>query len=414
MLVKMEGGSELKILQVNSVYNSGSTGKIVNDIHHELLNNDIESIICYGRGKKVKEKNVYKVCGEMYSYFNHFIADFTGVPYKGFFISTQKLINIIKKEKPDIVHLQCINGYFVNIYRLVEWLKNNKIKTVLTLHAEFMYTGGCGHALDCNKWLDSKGCHNCDKIKKDIYSKLFDRTNYMWKRMIKAFDGFDKDRLIITSVSPWLMKRAKQSYAFRNYEHFVVLNGLDTSIFHSYDDNELNLLKQKHNLKNEKIIFHATPHFNDDPNHIKGGYYVLKLAEVMKNENVRFIVAGPYDSKIEISSNIIMLGKVSNQLELAKYYSMADVTLLTSKKETFSMVTAESISCGTPIVGFKAGAPEMIAVKDYSKFVEYGDVDNLHYVIQKCITKEKDIFKCDDYSKKIMARKYMGLYNDLL
>lgn len=399
---------------MNSVYNSGSTGKIVSDIHHELLNNNIESIVCYGRGKKIKEKNVYKVCREMYSYFNHFIANFTGVPYKGFFFSTQKLKNVIKKEKPDIVHLQCINGYFVDIYRLVEWLKNNKIKTVLTLHAEFMYTGGCGHALDCNKWLDSKGCHNCDKVKKDIHSKLFDRTNYMWKRMIKAFDGFDKNKLIVTSVSPWLMERAKQSYAFRNYEHFIVLNGLDTCVFHSYDDNELNSLKQKHNLKDEKIIFHATPYFNDDPNHIKGGYYVLKLAKMMKNENVRFIVAGQYDSKIKLPSNIIMLGKVSNQLELAKYYSMADVTLLTSKKETFSMVTAESLSCGTPVVGFKAGAPELIALKEYSKFVEYGKYEKLYESCMEMLKVESTVNHVNTYSKENMTNKYVEVYKKLL
>lgn len=73
-----------------------------------------------------------------------------------------------------------------------------------------------------------------------------------------------------------------------------------------------------------------------------------------------------------------MLGKITDQELLAKYYSMADVTLLTSKKETFSMVTAESLCCGTPVVGFKAGAPEQIAIKEFSEFVEYGDLNSLY------------------------------------
>lgn len=403
----------MKVLQINSVYKFGSTGKIMYDIHSELLNKNIESIICYGRRDKINEKNVYKVCSEIFSYFNHFMANFTGVPYEGFYFSTKKAINIIKIEKPDIVHIHCLNGYYINIYKFIEWLKNNKIKTVLTLHAEFMYTGGCGYALECNKWIENTGCHHCDKLKKEFHSKFFDRTHYMWKRMIKAFDGFDNDKLIITSVSPWLMERAKKSYALRNYKHVVVMNGLDTNVFHNYDMETINLLKKKHDIKNEKIIFHVTPFFNDNPNHIKGGYYVLELAKMMKNINVKFIVAGPYDNNIIAPTNVTFLGNISNQVELAKYYSMADITLLTSKKETFSMVTAESISCGTPVVGFKAGAPEMIALEKYSKFVDYGRCDLLYKMCMKILNENIEVKQEDKYSKLVMTKKYIQIYREL-
>ena len=54
--------------------------------------------------------------------------------------------------------------------------------------------------------------------------------------------------------------------------------------------------------------------------------------------------------------------QVEDQSELAAFYSLADVTLLTSEKETFSMVCAESLCCGTPVVGFQAGAPEGISL----------------------------------------------------
>ena len=43
----------MKILQVNCVYKKGSTGKIVEDIHNVLIDNGIESVVCYGRGKKL-------------------------------------------------------------------------------------------------------------------------------------------------------------------------------------------------------------------------------------------------------------------------------------------------------------------------------------------------------------------------
>ena len=96
----------MKVLQVNNVYKKGSTGKITFDIHKGLLNKGVESIVCYGRGKVVNEKGIYKTCPEWYAKLNNLITRFTGVMYGGCFFSTNKLIRVIKKEKPDIVHIQ--------------------------------------------------------------------------------------------------------------------------------------------------------------------------------------------------------------------------------------------------------------------------------------------------------------------
>lgn len=402
----------MKILQVNCVYKKGSTGKITYDIHSELLKQGIESVVCYGRGEKINEPHVYKTCGEVYSKINHLLSELTGVMYGGCFFSTNKLIKIIKKEKPDVVHLQCINGYFVNIYRLVSWLKKHDIKTVLTLHAEFMYTANCGHALDCDKW--QTGCGHCPRLKQETKSFLIDGTHKSWMKMKKAFDGFN-DNLIVTSVSPWLMERAKLSPILNGKKHEVVLNGVNTDVFHFYDTAEL---RSQMGLNGVKVIFHATPSFDDNIKSLKGGYYVLKLAEKMLDENVKFVVAGNHPDGLKVPPNVILLGKVSDQELLAKYYSMADVTLLTSKKETFSMVTAESLCCGTPVVGFKAGAPEQIAIEEYSEFVTHGDLEALYSATCEMLSKnlsKKEIAHAATvkYSKNTMTNNYLKLYEEI-
>ena len=112
----------MKVMQINCVYNTGSTGKIVHDIHTELKKRGIDSIVCYGRGKNITEADVYKTSSEFLAKFNNVKSRFTGMPYNGSFFATNKLFKIIKKEKPDVVHLHCINGYFVNIYRLINFL----------------------------------------------------------------------------------------------------------------------------------------------------------------------------------------------------------------------------------------------------------------------------------------------------
>ena len=401
----------MKVLQVNNVYPVGSTGKIVHEIHNELLKEKYNSIVCYGNGIKIKDDNVYKFSNTIIQKYNALTNRITGIMYGGCYFSTNKLIKIILKEKPDIVHIHCINGHTVNIYRFIHWLNTNNIKTVLTLHAEFMYTANCSHSLECDKW--KTGCGNCDRKKEETKSLLLANTNLSWKKMYESFKGFKNLKII--SVSPWLMKRAKEAPILNQFEHRVILNGVNTDIFKSYDTHDL---KKKLKLDNKKIIFHATPTFNNKKNHIKGGYYIIELAKKLKNKNVQILVAGEYKSDIKVPENITLLGKINDQHLLAKYYSMSDLFVLTSKKETFSMTTAESFCCGTPVVGFKAGAPEQIAIKEYSSFVEYGDMEQLYketilFLNNKKNKKIEEIAK-EKYSKESMSKEYIKVYKELL
>lgn len=407
----------MKILQVNCVYKDGSTGKITRDLHQELIELGIDSVVCYGRGNIYSEKKVYKITSELYSHINHLIANISGILYGGCYLSTKKLERIIEKEKPDIVHLQCINGFFINIYRVIEWLKNNNIKTVLTLHAEFMYTGGCGHSINCNQWKSYEGCGhpNCPQLKSQIKAYFFDRTATMWHRMKKAFDGYDHN-LAVVSVSPWLQSRAESSVILYGKNHSTILNGVDTNIFYFRYDLTI---KKNLGIKGEKIIFYVTPYFSINPNDIKGGYHIFQLADRLKKDNAYILVAGTYDKRVNIPQNMIMLGKITDQNELAEYYSLANVTVLTSKRETFSMVTAESLCCGTPVIGFKAGGPEYIAIPEYSEFVEHSNVELLYNTILKWISNPVDKVAISEkarekYSKETMCKNYIKIYNELI
>ena len=399
----------MKILQINCVYKKGSTGKLVYDIHTGLAESGYESIVCYGNGPKYNEKNVYKTSSTLLGKINALRARITGLMYGGCFIATNKLIGVIKKENPDVVHVHCPNGNMTNIYRLITFLKKSKIKTVLTLHAEIMHTANCEHAEECEKW--KTGCGKCPRLKVATTSWFFDGTHRSFVKMKKAFEGFET--LKITSVSPWLMERAKQSPILGGFDHCVVYNGLDTSVFNLKDASDL---KQKHGLTNEKIILHVTPRFSNVKGHNKGGYYILELAKMLEKENVKILVAGSCETEFDIPENVIMLGKVSNQQELAKYYSLADVTVIASKRETFSMVVAESLSCGTPVAGFYAGGPEQIAIKEHSAFSQYGDTDALCEGVLNLLDKENNKQEISNkaalvYSKSKMVNDYIKAYN---
>lgn len=410
---KDEKSKKMKIVQVNCVYDYGSTGKLTKQIHTGLLKRGFESVVLYGRRQRTEDKFVYKTCTELEAKAWNLLSRITGYPYSVAPFGTRRLLRILKKEKPDIVQLQCLNGFFVNIYELLEYLKKEQITTVLTLHAEFMYTGGCSHSLECEQWKSDTGCGTtmCPQYHKEIHNFCRDKSGKVWRKMKCAFKGME-DISEIVSVSPWLERRAKQSSILKNERHCVILNGIDTEVFHKYDTEDL---RKQYEKNGRKIVFHATPMFSADKEHIKGGYYVLKLAEMMPE--MLFLIAGQYETNIKVPDNVLLLGQITDQQRLARYYSMADITLLTSKRETFSMVCAESLCCGTPVVGFKAGAPELIAIPEYSAFFEHGDINGIKKFIEDNDFHEKKENICKKahkiYAVDAMIDKYINLYEQI-
>lgn len=389
--------TKMKVLQVNCVYNKGSTGKITYDLHKGMLEKGIESVVCYGRGENIKDLSVYKICPEWYSKMNNAISRITGIMYGGCAFSTHKLISTIMNEKPDVVCLQCINGYFVNIYKLIAFLKKSRIPTVVVLHAEFMYTANCAHSYDCEGWIN--GCGHCLRYKKETKSILIDNTAVSWKKMKNAFHG-SEDTMLIVSVSPWVRNKAKQSPMLSNHEHRVVFNGIDTNVF--TPTIKIGLLNQ-YKDRNKKIVLHVTARFSDQN---KGGKYVLQIAEKLGDDYLVLLVGNGLPSQESVPQNVVCVGAISNSKELAAYYSISDVTLITSKRETFSMVCAESLCCDTPVVGFYAGAPEQISLPDYSAFSQYGDVDHLLNNVIYWANHKKD-GKCASAAKVVYDRSRM-------
>lgn len=397
----------MKVLQVNCVYRKGSTGKIVHDIHTELQKRGIESVVCYGRGEKVKEKNVYKTCGELYSKFNNFLSRFTGLMYGGCFFSTGKLIRIIKKEKPDIVHLHCINGYFVNIYRLVTWLKKSGISTVLTLHAEFMHTANCGHAFDCDKW--KTGCGFCPRLRQETKSLLFDRTHTSWRKMKHAFDEFQN--LTIIAVSNWIAQRAAQSPIFAGHTIQTIHTGIYIKNFDSQRDFllERSLRAQYGIPEGKKIVLHVTPSFR---NPVKGGIFVSMLSEMLPEGNICVVVGGG----AETTKRLIAVPFVSDQKQLSAFYKMADVLVVTSKCDNYPTVCLEANCCGTPVVGFDVGGVKETIFEGMGETVPYGDMEALLANVVNWSAKKTEIPKeiiadcLEKQSRERMTGEYISQY----
>ena len=403
----------MRVMHVNVCASIGSTGKIISDISQVLKKNGHDVLICYGANEHLSSNEYYRFCTEFERGLNAVASRITGIMY-GFYPSrsTKKLFYRIKLFNPDIVHLHCINGFTVDVFQLLRYLGGQGIKTVLTLHAEFMYTGTCSHSFDCDKWRT--GCYDCSRAR-SISKSIFDKACFSWHKMSDAFASFKTENLIITSVSPWLKGRASSSPFLSRFRNEVVLNGLDTSIFRfkKVDINKYELLKDI----SAPICLFVTASFSVQTNDNKGGHYILRLADL--NPHIIFVVIAFYTEIHKTDKeNVVIWGRTRTQEELADLYNIAKVSVVLSKRETFSMVTAESLSCGTPVVGFQAGGPESIAIKDYTSFVEYNDIPSLSKEVNKFVNLDLDSATISNmarrqYSRERMTDSYMEVYNSL-
>lgn len=399
----------MKIAQVDVNYRSSSTGKIVADLVTCLEGLGHSTLTCFGRGVDQGFERVKKISPGVEVAFHALGTRLTGLTGCYSPIATRRLIRLLTYYKPDIVHLHDLHGYYLNIGELVAYLKSTATPTVWTFHCEFMYTGKCGYAFDCDKWKNR--CGDCPSLHDYPKSWLFDFTTRMFDQKRWMFEGFD--HLQLTAPSCWLADRMRESVIVGDKSITVVPNGLDIDVFHP---RESDALRVQLGLTDEYIVLSVGSNLLSE---IKGGRWVLELAK--RNPEIVFIMVGIEATPASIPPNLKLIPCIYNQNLLAEYYSMADVLLLTSSKETFSMVSAESLACGTPVIGFDSGAPKEVAPPGFGKFVPYADLNGLESLLRKAKTgllpmksaEECQEFAVRRYAKEVMVTAYEGIYRQM-
>jgi glycosyltransferase involved in cell wall biosynthesis len=400
----------MKILMIDVNYGSSSTGKIVQSIHEFMLEGNHESIACFGRGIKVREKNVYKFGINLETYIHAFIARLTGINGFFSFFSTIKLVKKIKRFKPDIVHIHELHAYFVNHHRLIRFLKSKKIPLVMTLHCEYIYTGKCGHSNGCEKFMTE--CGKCPQVKKYPRSLVFDFTNFMFKKKRFIFENYPN--LTIVTPSKWLSNQVSFSF-LKRYPREIIYNGINNKNLFL----PLVSIINKHNIaQRTKIVLSIAPNILSIE---KGGPLIIELAKRVNDLDIKFILIGARDHETFQNGNLIIVGKVFDQKILTNYYNIADLFLIFSEKENFPTTALEALSSGTPILSFNNGGTKETFKMGFGDTIPYGDISAAENFLRKKLSKNTSIKREEIsskyrsfYSNQEMNKNYLNLYQSIL
>lgn len=395
----------MKVLLIDVNCKSSSTGQMVYNLYSYLSEKGYEAAVCYGRGDRVYEKNIYKFGLDWETYLHALLTRITGYTGCFSFFSTKRLIRYIKSFKPDVIHIHELHAYFVNIRQLLDYLSTTNISVVHTLHCEFSYTGKCGHSIECNKWETE--CGNCPHLRDYPKVVLFDHTKKMFLEKKEGFLNLKKAKYVVPST--WLYKRINRSF-LKNQNIRIIHNSIDTNVF-CYSDTQ-DIRKELGIDESKKVILAIAPDLMSDN---KGGKYVLELSKRM--DDIQFILIGAEESPYN-KNNVINLGKIYDKALLAQYYSLADLFVICSKNENFPTTCIEAVCCGTPVVGFDAGGAKEVAPDPVGHFVKYGDVGALEMTIRRELNSEKKLIKDSFdhlrtyYSISRMCEEYLNCYKE--
>lgn len=331
----------------------------------------------------------------------------------------------LQKLDYDIVHLHWINNRFLDIRELAKIHK----PIVWTLHDSWAFCGVCHYFINCEKYQTH--CGACpmlgSKKERDLAYEVFE----------KKLDAYKDLNLHIVTPSRWLGECAKKSALLGRFPVHVIPNCLDTDIYRPLQKDEIRAIAEREeNAVVRRVFREATQEkglakplilygaMNAATDRIKGFTSLLSALKILDSQgfDARLVVFGSEAQELPMQFEhieVTFVGYIRDSHVLVSLYSAADVMVVPSLTENLSNAIMESLSCGTPVVGFDIGGNgDMIDYKQNGYLAKEKDSEDMAKGIEWCIAHNTDgtLSKnartkvMENYTIDIVSEKYKELY----
>lgn len=403
--------SNKKVVQINTVCNA-STGQIMHDIQKAAQRAGYETLSFVGRRKVYTDVSCEKF-GGIVSFWIH-VAWNTLLDAQGSasYFGTRKLIKRLREEKPDIIHLHNLHGYYLNLPLLFRYLHREfQGKIYWTFHDCWPFTGHCPYFVmaDCDKWKSL--CYSCPQKRRYPISLVWDasRKNYQQKR-----DWFATlDNLVIITPSQWMKGLIEESF-FSGRRIVVVPNGIDCGVFYPRKDTALirSVLRKYGILENNKIFLGVASVWEKR----KGLDLFVGLAEKLSQDEVIVLVGLTRSQIRKMPKNIIGIERTENKEELAALYSASHIFINPSLEESFSLVTIEAMACGAPVIALDTSAVKELVDERSGVIVSANQPEQYMEAVARIeamdIKREEIAKRAACYNKERMVSSILQLYRE--
>lgn len=403
----------MKVLQINTTVNSGSTGRIAEEIGKLLISKGEESYIAFGREEKDSKSNKIKI-GAKNDFYSHVL--FTRLFDRHGFSSgkaTEKFLEIVSDIQPDIIHLHNIHGYYLNIAVLFDFLNIINKPVIWTLHDCWSFTGHCAHFEDinCTKWQSH--CKVCPKVNRYPGSWWIDNSfkNFADKRQL--FTSFRNLHIVVPSK--WLRDLVSKSF-LGEFPVSVVYNGVDVNTFQPSDNSEFSQISSP-SIEGKNVILGVANVWQKS----KGFDDFINLSKII-SENYVIVLVGLTPVQLKgLPKNIIGINRTESPSQLACWYSVATSFVNPTWSDNFPTTNLEALACGTPVITYQTGGSAEAINSETGYVVEKGNINGLWNAIQETEKKGKAFYNItcrtralEYFNKKDRFLEYLELYQRII
>lgn len=394
----------MKILQVNTTLNTGSTGRIAEGIGQVAMAAGYESYAGYSvLGAGGTQSCGIKIGGKLDTHLHGVKTRVLDLHGFGSARATKNFIQQVEAIDPDIIGLHNLHGYYLNIEVLFRYLKKTQKPVVWTFHDCWPFTGHCTHFMrvGCEKWK----VHCCDCPLTGAYPASWyrDRSYNNFEDKRQLFNGLSN--LNIITPSRWLQELVNQSF-LSDYPVKVIYNGIDTNTF-----------SPKNELSEKNIVLGVAGTWTE----WKGLFDFIQLREKLPETMDIVLIGLTKKQKEQLPRGITGIERTENVEELAAWYSKASVFLNPTYSDNFPTTNIEALACGTPVITYNTGgSPE--AVDEQTGFVvEQGELNEVVDSILEISQNGREMYRepcrkraLANFNKDDRFQEYVELYESML
>lgn len=393
----------MRILQINTVANSGSTGRVTEDIGKVLIEQGHESYIAYGRRANPSQSELIKIGNKADIYAHGMVSlllDRHGFASRK---ATIELIRKIESIKPDAIGLHNIHGYYLNIDVLFQYLSKSRIPVIWTLFDCWSFTGHCTYfdKIECDKW--KTGCYQCGLKHTYPSSLLADNSRKNYEDKKRLFSGAGDTHLVVPSN--WLNGLVSNSY-LSNLPVHTIYSGIDMDVFKPRKTD----IRKKYDIQGEKVVLGCANIWNAR----KGLPDFISLRnQIDKKYNIVLIGLSKKQIK-QLPEGIKGIERTESTEELAALYSIADVFVNPTLADNFPITNLEALACGTPVITYDTGGSPECIDDNTGLVVKKIHKDKLGEAVQSILQGDRELFRTRCVSRARSLYDKQDRYNDYI
>lgn len=288
-------------------------------------------------------------------------------------IALFEIKRLIKKEKPNIIHLNSTKISILGSLATKSIAKNKKIKVIYTAHG----------------WVFNEPMSNIKKL----FYKFTEKFTAFLKNKIICVSEFDRKVALKEKITP-------------EKKLITIHNGIKKIDFLTKEK-----ARKELSLDPQKFTIGTIGYFYKN----KGYEYLTESLLLLTNKNIDFqaVIIGKSGPEKENIQSSIKQYKLKNKIKIAspngaaKYLKAFDIYVCSSVKEGLSYTIIEAMQAGLPIIATKVGGnPELIKNNENGILIEPKNANQISEAILTLMNNEEMRKKLADKAKSVAEKNF--------